>query len=285
MNVYIGEPVVVSDMQWPCPAWFHVPLITEWQAIYNAGVSLGAWSSSGGVNFATYLKIPMAGWRSTNLSFFDRGSNGYYWSSTPNNANNVCYLYFYSAGIYTSYYLDRSMGAFVRWFKDSPITPDSSRTVLKQWTWTAWIYYNSDLWLISISSDWTTWYTIMDKNLWATTVYNYWDNRTESNCGKLFQRWNNYAFSWDPNYDTSQMTTSNTKVDVTWYWPWNHYESSTWITTNPRQNSVSNWNNLRWWVSQWTSTKSVEMQNAYIGEYVPNFATQWPCPSWFHVPV
>ena len=263
MNVYIWQPVVVSDMQWPCPDGFHVPLNTEWQAIYDAGVSLWVWSSSDKNWFSSYLKIPKA-WYLWNNGTTKQNINsvGYYWSSSPY-GDEVDYSYRVQFGQYGTYpqsYSDRSSGCPVRWIKDTPVTPTSSWTTIYQWTWSAGIFHNSTDWLISISSDWTTWYTIMDKNLWATTVYNYWDTLSESNCGKYYQRWNNYwfPFSWG-------WTTSSTQVNVTWYWPWNYYESSTWITTNPRQSSANNWNNLRWWVSQWTSLKSTELKNAYVG--------------------
>jgi len=246
MNVYIGRPVEYNDMQWPAPDWFHVPLSTEWKAIYDAYTWL--WLSWG-TNFATYLKIPMAGGRSyNNLSFFSRGSFGNYWTSTPVNANNVYSLDFNTSYVFPQNNSSRSTGLSVRCLKDSSVVPTTSWTKL-YWTsiesW--WIFHNSTDWLISLSSDGSTWYTIMDKNLWATTVYNYWDTMTEANCGKVYQRGNNYAFSWDANYDVSQISQSSTQVNVTWYWPWNYYESSTWITTNPRQSSASDWNNLRWW--------------------------------------
>ena len=287
MNIYIGEPIVVSDMQWPCPDGFHVPLTTEWNAIYNAGVNLWAWSSSNGTNLSTYLKLPMAGYRyHSNAVLSNRGLYGYYWSSTAAGTDNARHLNFGSSNIRPIEYYSRSDGYSVRCIQNSPTIPTSSWTKL-YWTniesW--WIFWDSTDWLISISSNGSTWYTLMDKNLWATTIYNYGDALIEANCGKIYQRGNNYAFSWDANYDVSQISKSSTQVDVTGYWPWNYYESSTWITTNPRQSSASDGNNLRWWVSKWTSTKSVEVQNIYIGEYVPDFATQWPAPKWFHVPL
>lgn len=268
MNVYIGEPVVVSDMQWPCPDGFHIPLNTEWQAIYNAGVSLGAWDSSNGTNFSTYLKMPMSGRRTYDKSISVMW-RGYYWSSSPR-TDSTSYartLYFNSSSISPNEGGDyRSFGEFIRWIKNSPSVPTSSWTKLYWTSIESWgIFHNATDWLISISSDGTTRYTIMDKNLWATTVYNYWDTLTLNNTGNVFQWGNNYAFPWTLSSDS--ITSSSTKVNVTWYWPWNYYESSTWITSNPRNSSANNWNNLRWWVSQWTSAKSVEVQNIYIGEY------------------
>jgi hypothetical protein len=138
------------------------------------------------------------------------------------------------------------MGLYIRPSKNVPITPSSSWTTLYQWSWSAWIFWNSTFWLISISSNGTTWYTLRDKNLWATIVFNYWDALTDDNCGNVFQRGNNYPFPWTKS--SASITTSSTQVNVSWYWPWNYYSSSTWVTASPRQNSISNGRNLRWWL-------------------------------------
>ena len=282
MNVYIGWPVEYSDMQWPCPDGFHVPLSSEWIAIYNAWISLWAWGSSDGNNFSTYLKIPMAWMRDNYTNTSSVGSYGHYWASDYYSSNLALKLTFISYMISpndTGYY---SYGLPIRWIKNSPVTPTSSWTTLYQWSWNAGIYHNPTDWLISISSDGSTWYTLMDKNLWATTLYNYWDTLTDANCGNVFQRWNNHAFPWTLSSDS--ITTSGSQVDTTWYWPWNYYESSTWIQNSWAWFYPSNYN-LRWWRSKWSWTKSVEVKNIYIGEYVPDFATQWPCPHGFHVPL
>jgi len=272
MNIYIGGPIIVDDytaMQWPAPDGFHVPLRTEWQAIVDTGVSLWAWSSSDGVNLSTYLKLPMAGYRyNENANIQSRGSFGRYLVSTPSNKWNALLLSFNSSRISMSG-TARSTGITVRCVKDYQTIPTSSWTVLYQWSWNAWIFHNPTDWLISISSDGTTWYTLMDKNLWATTVYNYWDTLSYVNCGNYYQRWNNYWFWLE---DSSQITKSSIQVDVTWYWPWNYYESSTWITTTPRQSSANDWDNLRWWVT-WVVQKPEyqEVKNIYIWEYKPDY--------------
>ena len=114
-------------------------------------------------------------------------------------------------------------------------------------------------------TDWSDAYTIMDRNLWATST----GVDSSDSYGYYFQWWNNYWFPSDPN---ASITTSNTKVDASWYWPWNYYSSSTFITissnrgSNPRDRSSVQNDNLRWWVS---------------GTYE---AMQWPCPEWYHVP-
>lgn len=114
-----------------------------------------------------------------------------------------------------------------------------------------------------MSSDWSTRYTIADKNLWATKVYNDGDTLSEANAGKYYQWGNNYGFP-----RTWSVTTSSTKVDASNYWPWNYYNSSTFITWKANSGwDSSNNANLRWWTT-WT----VE-------------ATQWPCANWFHIPL
>lgn len=128
---------------------------------------------------------------------------------------------------------------------------------------TPWIYWNEAEWLISLSSDGSTWVTIADKNLWATTVYNNWDTLSEANCGKYYQWGNNYWFprAWSVSISQNQVNAGSN-------WPWNYYSSSTYIIrrTSPyRWDSTDN-GNLRWW-NTWT----VE-------------AMQWPAPSWFHIP-
>ena len=120
------------------------------------------------------------------------------------------------------------------------------------------IFHNPSLWLISIT-DWTDLITISDKNLWASNVYNYWDTLSESNCGKFYQRWNNYwfPFTWATTKSSSQVNAQN-------YWPWNYYNSSTFITVNYWDSSSNT--NLRWGTT-WT-----------------NEAMKWPCSSWYHIP-
>ena len=125
----------------------------------------------------------------------------------------------------------------------------------------AWIYHNSTLWLISLSSDWQTWITIADKNLGATAVWNSWDALSQANCGKYYQRWNNYGFPF-----TWSVTTSSSKVNAQNYWPWNYYSSSTFITAS---------------TGGWDSSKN---RNLW-GETTNTLAArQWPCASWYHVP-
>ncbi len=246
--------VCESDMRWPCPSGFHVPTVNEWNwliDIMENTLSLSYWHL-----WISYLHMPMAWQRDCESGDVEQQrQEGFYATSifddtTPSFSGAYFLLVRAGDTVYVEeYWLPVAIGFSVRWFKNEYITPTSSWTVV-QWTlWSAWIFRDQTNWLISIT-DWTTGYTIMDKNLWATTVWNSWDGFSEANCGKYYQWWNNYWFprSWS-------ITTSSTQVDASWYWPWNYYSSSTFITTST---SPFNWSsvenkNLRWWVSQWQS--------------------------------
>lgn len=251
-----------TKMQWPAPSGFHIPTKDEWVAVCEI-LTTTFWLPSNSTTMGTYLKMPMAGWRYRNNAIIqDLGSYGYYWSSTPYNANYAYNLYFYSSRIFPQYSYYYSYGFSVRCFKNSPVIPTSSWITLYDGSGIAtgaWVFYNATEGIISVSGDGTTWYTIQDKNLWATTVFNQWDAVNDANCGYFYQWGNNYWFahSWT-------VTTSSTQVDASNYWPWNYYNSSTFITVRNNWSSVRN-DNLRWWV---TGVKPMtELKNAYIGEY------------------
>jgi len=244
-NAYIGEYKPNFATQWPAPDGFHVPLNTDRQAVYNVWTALGG-GSSDWTNFWIALKLPFAGYRdSSDTGVNGQGIYGLYWSSSRRNTDSAYYLFFYPTAIGPQDADARARGFSVRCFKNTSTIPTSSWTKL-YWTniEAGWIFWSSADWLISLSSDGTTWITIMDKNLWATTVWNSWDTLSEANCGKYYQRWNNYGFP-----RTWSVTTSSTLVDASNYWPWNYYSSSTFIT---RSSSPYRWDttdnaNLWWW--------------------------------------
>ena len=248
-----------SAMQWPCPSGFHVPLNSEWVAVKTIWTALWGWSSDW-TNFGIALKLPFAGYRrNSTAAVRGQGSTGQYWSSSIKGYNSSS-LYFFSTSLSDDVETTRASGNSVRCFRDSPKMPTSSRTKLY---WTSieagWIFWSSADWLISLSSDGNNWITIQDKNLWATQVWNSWDTLSEDNCGKYYQRWNNY---WFPR--TWSVTTSSTQVDASAYWPWNYYSSSTFITNSSKWDSTDN-GNLWWWVTGVNPMS--ELKNAYIGEY------------------
>ena len=256
-SLFAWEPTEkdCSAMRWPAPEWFHIPLMSEWQWLKTImdSLSLTTWD-----NWRVNLHIPLAGNRNYDTAEAVRHDvNAYLWSSSPN-GEYARYFGFNAVYVFADGTFTRAQWDSLRCFKDSFEEPTSSRTVI-QWTlWWAWIFRNKTDWLISITSDWTTWYTIQDKNLWATVVYNKWDTLSEANCGKYYQWWNNYWFA-----RTWSITTSSTKVNAQNYWPWNYYSSSTFITVSGNDRSSVRNDNLRWWVT-WIKTKQVEAKAVYL---------------------
>lgn len=245
-----------SAMQWPAPTWYHVPTTNEWATLcWILTDTFGL--ADNATTMGTYLKIPMAGARDfTSSDLFGQGTDGYYWSSTADSVYAYI-LYFNPLSLSSQYGSGRSYGSSLRCFKDTPVTPDSNWTTLYQWTWNAWVFRNSSLWLISVSWDWTTWYTIMDKNLWATTVYNNGDTLSEANCWKYYQWWNNYGFPW-----TWTVTASGIQVNASGYWPWNYYSSDIFRSGNTDWSSVQN-DNLRWGET-WVVTLNNAITNTWV---------------------
>lgn len=237
-NIYLWspynewQPLIPGDytlLRWPCDEGFHVPLKEEWDAIINAGVTYS--------QFKTKLYICNTGgarawdgtWGSTNSTRL---------LSSTTLERNVTVLYLDGASVDTYSGVTRSQGHPVRWFRDTPIIPDSDWT--ETFTWKIW--HNSELWLISVLVGTNQYVTLQDKNLGATEVYQ--GTLNENNRWKFYQRWNNYGFTWNSSGDTS-----STKVDASNYWPSNPYSSSTFITTssNPYDRSSVQNDNLRWY--------------------------------------
>jgi hypothetical protein len=208
MWVYIR---VDSWNQWPCPNGFHIPSFNEAKALVDAMTAL--WQSSD-TAWRSYLKI-VAGWRlSTNWNMEYSSGYSFLWTTWRKSTSyylimvrNWYWVTWPGSWLWTAYWLN------IRPFKDTPVIPDSSWTAL----YSNNIYWNSTLWLISVSSDGTNWITIADKNIWAENVNDIWS---------YFQWGNNY---WFPQ---SWFNTSNIQVDVSQYWLGNYYTSDIFITDN-----------------------------------------------------
>lgn len=117
---------------------------------------------------------------------------------------------------------------------------------------TPWIYWDEDSWVISFQTSDGVGISIADKDLWATTVL--WQ-------GNWYQWGNNHP----REYWVNPVNTSSTLVDASAYWPWNYYNSSTFILCSENRDSPVN-NNLWWW-----TTDTYE-------------ARRWPCAEWRHIP-
>ena len=287
MSIYVWTGRInYPAMRWPCPYGYHVPTPDDWNNVVNAWTTLWAWTSTDGVSLCNKLKIPMSGcrlWYSSTWDFLAKGSWAYCYQSTAFlSGGNASWRFsrFASWVISTNNGYGWCYALPIRPFKDEPVVPTSSWTTIYQGTWSAGIFWNSSSWLISISSNGTTWYTIADKNLWATTVYNTWDTMDANNCGWYFQWGNNYMFpySWNLSWSTTQ-------IDASAYWPWNWYYDTQWRYrgSSPYKWDTSNNLNLRWWVV-WAV--KADVKDICVGAGVDDKSpAQWPCPDWFHVPI
>lgn len=269
-----------SAMRGPCPEGFHVPYNTEFTTLYNILDNIWAlteWREW--TDFRNYLKIPSSyRYINNNWNYVDAATT--FWCNAKSTSSfATTWLQIDARTVRQNVSLYKSYWTFIRPFKDTPVAPDNNRTVLYDGsstaTW-AWVFWNNTLWLISVSWDWNTRYTISDKNLWATRVYNTWDTASESNCWWYFQYWNNHMFPFNWT-----ITTSSTQVDTTGYWPENPYSSSTFIirASSPYDwSSITN-NNLRWWAT-WVKSWYKLLHKEH---YIDYSAMRGPCPGGYHL--
>lgn len=244
-EVYVGttkvRPKIINfATQWPCPDGFHIPLSSEWNNVFTIWRTLWAWGYNPWNDLVWSLKIPKS-WNRDSYSW-SIVSQWNYWYYRASDAYNSGYWYFFSPSSTSPVsYAWQASWFQIRPFKNEAIQPDSSWVKIVG-NLSAWLFWNDTLWLITMSSDGTNWITISNKNLWATTVYDYGDALSEANCGKYYQWGNNYWFPF-----TWSVTTSSTQVDASTYWPWNYYSSSTFIKNGAGWQASNNLN-LRWWV-------------------------------------
>ena len=236
--------IVDASSRWPSPKWFHIPSYKDRESLKKImdSLNLTTWDDR-----KTNLHMPYVWfrrWVDSYLSWWQWD----YWSSTPcsNIYNNYStyslYIKWTKVNISTSF--DRISALSIRCFKDVYEFPTSTWTVINWTLWSAWIFRDQVNWLISITPDWSVWYTIMDKNLWATTVYNDWDTLTQNNKGNTYQRWNNY---WFNSTSSTLSNTSSTQVDASNNWPLNPYSGDTFITWWSYWDWTSYHNNNLWW--------------------------------------
>ena len=254
------EQVCWPDNQWPCPEWRHIPFKSEWETIISHMSTL--WIGTRDVS-GTY-KLSLAWWLADSTG--NRASTWYYWAYWCADGNNdstrpMGYSFYFRNLHNAIYSRFPSNAQTIRPFKDTPVTPDNTWTILFDWSsvaaW-AWVFHNATEWLISSSADWINWITMADKNLWATDTREYGtrqsdEHYTQQYCGNLYQRWNNYAFSFDDAVPEIDKTSD--KINVSEYWPGHYYSSRVFRTWNPNDHqwwrSLDDNFNLWWWNSRW----------------------------------
>ena len=111
----------------PCPAGFRVPTKEQWDGVIanNTRSSTGSWAA-GDANFGSALHwgpdvstknltLPAAGFRhDSDGALFNRGSTGFYWSSTENGANARYLNFSSSVASASNFNLSRTRGFSVR---------------------------------------------------------------------------------------------------------------------------------------------------------------------------
>ena len=106
----------------PCPSGFRLPTTTEWQTLVTAiggftTATCGGSSTCRNVAYNSTLKLPSGGYRGyTSAGLNDLGSDGYYWSSTPNGVN-AYNLNFNSTAVNPANNNNRANGFSVRCIK------------------------------------------------------------------------------------------------------------------------------------------------------------------------
>ena len=220
-NLWWGITDTNEARRWPCPEWFHIPSRDENYSITRTMFDLWIWNSW--IPLKRYLFMPYA-WGRYPHEWWTPDSQWQTWqywstSSPRDREGNARYINDWTSNA-SGDWASKSSWFSIRPMKNEPVTPDNTRTTLYQWSWNAGIFRNASLWVISLSSNWTTRITIADKNLWATRIYQDWEELSQANCWWYFQWWNNYMFpfTWD-------ITTSTERVDASDYWPYYYWDN------------------------------------------------------------
>ena len=141
----------VGDRQWPCPEWYHVPSIWEWNQLLeywaqenkvNLGDPLRWWNryTLDWLKFQSDFKIPFAGARYYDAKVFDVGRYANLLSSSPNAGNEFAHHFsLYSHGALAYDGDGRAFGFSIRCFKDYALTfPIVETTDDEDFTVTVW---------------------------------------------------------------------------------------------------------------------------------------------------
>ena len=147
--------------------------------------------------------------------------------------------------------------------------------------------YGEDYFTISIAKpvwvddEWPAWFTIMDRNLWASTgninsTDSYWN---------YYQWWNNYGFNYSLQNNVTVITEwltwdesykNNGYVSKKWINGSSH-DYDVWDGKHPTSNDKEHHDWIWWWEND------AGWNNRWANQSNPA-ERQWPCPEWWHVP-
>ena len=151
-----------------------------------------------------------------------------------------------------------------------------------------------DLELYFVSNTWSiTHYTIMDRNMWATEVYN--QNYTKPNAWSLwyqYQWWNNYGFMPCVSYQNGCSSFPNNEKR---YYGW--YSKEIWSSYVPSQFASNRWSSYKTWMNDWWTGDNIwwwwwdtDWSNWDWTLIWKNNERkllswrQWPCPEKYYIP-
>ena len=125
-------------------------------------------------------------------------------------------------------------------------------------------------------------YTIMDRNMWATEIFNkYYDAPNPASLGYLYQWWNNYWFpaQWNLAQQWVFIRTSQVPKNIWSVWVPSNYASGTYYSNAGSHTSWMGSSSKTDWIWWWTWDTTTANGVGTTSE-----ARKWPCPIWYHVP-
>ena len=137
------------------------------------------------------------------------------------------------------------------------------------------------------------WFTIMDRNLWASETWTTCNANVTWACGYSYQWWNNY---WFPiTASASKILTGvglpwNASYNNSWYISkkfinWSSYDYDIWDGSNPTAGNKEHHDGIWWWANDFAYKSSQNTVNKlFWDDWWDRELRQWPCPKWWHVP-
>ena len=209
-NPSTGVYQFMNDLKMPL-AWYRNSYSNTYGQWILSSSYLYYWSSTPIYSSSAYY-LYMYGWNNYVYSYNTNGF--YYWQSIR------CFKNIYDPVTYTVKFETNGWGSlddlavvkwnplkikwdpiylwyfFKWWYKDPELTQPYDMTAPVNEDITLYAKWDNSFWIISISDpdNINSWFTIMDRNLWAMESWT-WENAY----GYLYQWWNNHGFSSDAN--------------------------------------------------------------------------------------